>query len=44
MPNAAQPTVTLDTDTASKLTKKVLEAYLNVSQGWRSNLYSIRNR
>lgn len=30
MPNAAQPTVTLDTDTASKLTKKVLEAYLNV--------------
>lgn len=30
MPNAVQPTVTLDTDTASKLTKKVLEAYLNV--------------
>lgn len=30
MPNAAQPTVTLDTDTASKLTKKVLEAYLKV--------------
>ena len=30
MPNAEQPTVTLDTDTASKLTKKVLEAYLNV--------------
>lgn len=28
MPNAVQPTVTLDTDTASKLTKKVLEAYL----------------
>ena len=30
MPNAVQPTVTLDTDTASKLTKKVLEAYLKV--------------
>lgn len=30
MPNAVQPIVTLDTDTASKLTKKVLEAYLNV--------------
>ena len=30
MANAQQPTVTLDTDTASKLTKKVLEAYLNV--------------
>lgn len=30
MPNAVQSTVTLDTDTASKLTKKVLEAYLNV--------------
>ena len=30
MPNAVQPTVTLDTDTASKLTKKVLEAYRNV--------------
>ena len=30
VPNAVQPTVTLDTDTASKLTKKVLEAYLNV--------------
>lgn len=30
MPNAVQPTVTLDTVTASKLTKKVLEAYLNV--------------
>lgn len=30
MPNAVQPTVTLDIDTASKLTKKVLEAYLNV--------------
>lgn len=28
--NAQQPTVTLDTDTADKLTKKVLEAYLNV--------------
>ena len=30
MPNAVQPTVTLDTDTASKLIKKVLEAYLKV--------------
>lgn len=30
MPNAVQPTVTLDADTASKLTKKVLEAYLKV--------------
>lgn len=30
MPNAVQPTVTLDTDTASKLTKKVLKAYLKV--------------
>ena len=30
MANATQPTVTLDSDTASKLTKKVLEAYLNV--------------
>lgn len=30
MSNAVQPTVTLDTDTASKLTKKVLEAYLKV--------------
>ena len=30
MANAQQPTVTLDTDTASKLTRKVLEAYLNV--------------
>ena len=30
MPNAVQLTVTLDTDTASKLTKKVLEAYLKV--------------
>lgn len=30
LPNAVQPTVTLDTDTASKLTKKVLEAYLKV--------------
>lgn len=30
MANAQQPTVTLDTDTASKLTKKVLESYLNV--------------
>ena len=30
MPNAVQPTVTLDTDAASKLTKKVLEAYLKV--------------
>ncbi len=30
MPNAVQPTVTLDTDTASKLTKEVLEAYLKV--------------
>ena len=30
MPNAVQPTVTLDTDTASKLTKKVLEACLKV--------------
>lgn len=30
MPNAVQPTVTIDTDTASKLTKKVLEAYLKV--------------
>lgn len=30
MANAQQPAVTLDTDTASKLTKKVLEAYLNV--------------
>ena len=28
--NAQQPTVTLDADTADKLTKKVLEAYLNV--------------
>ena len=28
--NAQQPTVTLDVDTADKLTKKVLEAYLNV--------------
>lgn len=29
MPDAVQPEVTLDSDTASKLTKKVLEAYLN---------------
>lgn len=28
--NAQQPTVTLDADTADKLTRKVLEAYLNV--------------
>lgn len=28
--NAQQPTVTLDADTADKLTKKVLETYLNV--------------
>lgn len=28
--NAQQPTVTLDADTADKLTKKVLEVYLNV--------------
>lgn len=28
--NAQQPTVTLDADTAAKLTRKVLEAYLNV--------------
>ena len=30
MADAVQPTVTLDSDTASKLTKKVLESYLNV--------------
>ena len=30
MANATQPTVTLDSDTASKLTKKVLESYLSV--------------
>ncbi|MDO5799280.1 MAG: DUF1002 domain-containing protein [Eubacteriales bacterium] len=30
MPDAVQPAVTLDSDTASKLTKKVLEAYLKV--------------
>ena len=32
MADAVQPTVTLDSDTASKLTKKVLEAYLNCTQ------------
>lgn len=30
MADVVQPTVTLDSDTASKLTKKVLESYLNV--------------
>lgn len=30
MADAVQPAVTLDSDTASKLTKKVLESYLNV--------------
>ena len=30
MANAVQPTVTLDTDTASKLTKEVLKSYLDV--------------
>lgn len=30
MADAVQPTVALDSDTASKLTKKVLESYLNV--------------
>lgn len=30
MADAVQPTVTLDSDTSSKLTKKVLESYLNV--------------
>ena len=30
MADSVQPTVTLDSDTASKLTKKVLESYLNV--------------
>ena len=30
MADPVQPTVTLDSDTASKLTKKVLESYLNV--------------
>ena len=44
MPNAVQPTVTLDTDTASKLTKKVLEAYLNVLKDGGATYAAIRNR
>ena len=44
MPDPAQPVVTLDNDTATKLTKKVLEAYKTVLKDGGMTYVTIRNR